>query len=229
MPTPLPRLTIEADGPSEPFARFADFVWPGVTPDLAVLANVDHTRTLARSRLLPEGDAQVRWVEYFEVDAVTEDGDPAGPLPSDLVRFDLSHALFAETGRWRPDDDRNLHRRGFGLPSVMHVGASVLPAATARATLDWCGRATLAVGEHRVEHRLLRLRIDQGGMQMDQWMAEGVGEIALGRSYGPFMRWMIGWAGGGKTLFGGVPAALASLDLPEPDLDREPAPVRGPL
>lgn len=227
----LPRLTIDAEGPSEGGIVLSDYVWLGATPDLAVHANVDDSRTLVRSRGLVEEDAapgaRVRWVEYFEIDAVTEDGDPAGPLPSDLVRFDLDATTFAETGRWRPDDDRNLHRRAFSLPMRLERGASVLPVAAARATLDWCGRARVRLGDQEAELDLARIRLEQGGMQMDQWLARGVGEIAMGRSYGPFIRWALAWAGGDRALFGGIPAEIAALSLPDPDLDREGAEVRG--
>lgn len=225
-PAPLPRLSIEVgDTPSLPEARLADFLWGGTSPDRALFGNVDGSRTLVRSRWV----GPTRWVEHFELDAVSEDGDRLGPQASDLVRFDLDRGVFAETGRWRAGDDTNLHRRAFPLPATMTRGASVIPVAGARATLEWCGEGLVAVGEERWSTPLLRLRVEQGGMGMHQWLAWGVGEVAMGRADGPFVRWLLGWEAGGERRLGGLPPEVRALELPEPDLEREGAEVRPPI
>ena len=205
-PTPLPRLEIDASGPSAPTARLADFIWPHPVPDRALHGASDGSRVLVQSRVHDQRGHQVRWVEHAEVEAGL-------PRRTELVRFDLDTSRFAETGRWRVDergdmDDHNLHRRAVVLPAVLTRGERVLPIPGAGLTLDWCGEAELRIGADVFRRRVIRLRMEQGGMRMDQWLAAGVGEIATGAAWGPFTRWMLAWAGDGRRWWGGVPESL---------------------
>ena len=168
---------------------------------------------LVRTRLVPSDAGAVRWVEHFEL-------TKQGALRTDLVRFDLDDTRFAETGRWREDDDRNLHRRPMVLPAEIRLEDRILPIPGARITLGWVGTGRLTSGGVTVERRLLRLCIEQGGVRMDQWFAAGIGEIATGPAYGPFGRWILGWEGGDERLFGGIGDVDVSA-IPEGDLDRE--------
>lgn len=220
---PLPRLSVDLVGESAPSARLADFLWRGTTPDLALHANTDHSRTLVRTRLLGEGEARVRWVEALELD---EEPDEDGVLPCVTTRFDLDPGRFAETGRWHPGSDSNLHRRAMVLPAELRLGERVLPVAGAGLTLEWCGLAELRVGGVTEALRVLRLRVEQGGVRLHQWLGEGVGELALGAADGPFTRWILAWEGGGATGFLPLDPALRRSPFPELDLEREGAPLR---
>ena len=117
----------------------------------------------------------------------------------------------------------NQHRRATVLPASMVVGVGALPVPGARITLAWVGQAKLVCGAHAVTHRCAKLAIEQGGLRMEQWLAEGVGELAVGPAYGPFGRWMVGWRGGGRTFL----HAPASVVLPDAELDEEGAPDVG--
>lgn len=220
---PLPRLSVDLVGESAPVARLADYVWAGAAPDLALHANTDHTRTLVRTRLLGGGDAGVRWVEALELD---EEPDEDGVLPCVTTRFDLGPTHFAETGRWRPGEDTNLHRRAMVLPAELRVGERLLPVAGAGLTLEWCGLAELVVGGAPEVLRVMRLRVEQGGVRLHQWLGEGVGELALGAADGPFTRWILAWEGGGARRFGALDPSLRAAAFPEPDLERDGAPFR---
>lgn len=212
----LPRLEIDASGPSAASARLADFVWPHPVPDRAIHAGADGSRALVQSRLLDDAGRRVRWVEHADIG-----GDEPGGIDhggdaihrTELVRFDLDATRFAETGRWRVDDrgemdDHNLHRHAVVLPAVMNLGERALPIPGAGVTLDWCGEAELRLGEETIRRRVIRLRMEQGGMRMDQWLAAGIGEIATGAAWGPFTRWLLAWEGDGRTWWGGVPPQL---------------------
>lgn len=210
---PPPRLDLDADGPSEPSARLADFIWGGADPDLG-LHGAGRDWWYTRSRLR-EG---VRWVETFEV-------EQSEVLLRERARWDLDATSFSETGRWMGDGP-NLHRRATVLPAVLQVGVAALPIPGARISLAWVGPARLRCGPHEVVHRCARLAIEQGGLRMEQWLAEGIGELAVGPAYGPFGRWMVGWRGGDRTFLHDPGAP----DLPEAELDEEGAPdvgVRG--
>jgi len=215
-----PRLELEATAPTEPSARLLDFVWSGAAPDLSLHGMGGGGWWLARTRLLdgPDGTA-VRWVENFEV-------DHGEAVPRDRARWDVDPSRFAETGRWQGDGP-NLHRRATVLPAVMKVGEGALPIPGARITLAWVGPARLSSAGREVEWRCARLLIEQGTVRMEQWLAEGVGEIAIGAAWGPFGRWLVGWEGGDRQLFGGVPSPWRELALPTLDEEEEGAPVRG--
>jgi hypothetical protein len=208
--TTPPRLDLEAAGPTEPEARLTDFVWSGPTPDLA-LHGAGRDWWLTRSRF----DGAQRWVETFELEA-------GEVVPRDRARWDIDAERFAETGRW-VGDGPNQHRRATVLPTVMRVGEGALPIPGARVTLAWVGPATLRSGPHEVTWRCLRLVIEQGGLRMEQWLAEGVGEIAVGPAYGPFGRWIVGWRGGDRTLL----HEFGAVDLGEVTLDEDGAPDVG--
>lgn len=212
---PLPRLDLDASAPSEPSARLADFVWAGATPDLALHALPGGGRLLTRS-WFADG---VRRVDQYAV----EHGD------AELVariRWDIDDRRFAETGRWMGPTGRNQHRRAMVLPAVMNVGEAVLPLPNARVTLAWVGVARLTLDGETFPRRCLRLYIEGGGARFDQWLAEGVGEVASGPAWGPFGSWLVAWAGGDQRWLLAVPDEVRHLALSEAEEPDDVAEVR---
>lgn len=199
---PHPRLDLDASAPSEGEARLADFTWAGPGEDRALFALPGEELLLVRTRR----EGPVRWVDQFRI----EGGEP---MHQATLRWDLTDQWFAETGRW-VEGSPNQHRRAMALPARMRVGEPVLPNPTARITLAWVGLARLRCGEHPAGLRCARLYIELPGARFDQWLAEGVGELATGPAHGPFGSWLIGWQGGDRRLFGGL-GRWAGVELPE--------------
>lgn len=213
---PHPRLELEASTPSEAEARLADFTWAGPGADRAVFALPGEDLLLVRTWR----EGSTRWVDQFRVERGL-------PLPHAIIRWDLDEPWFAETGRW-VDGSPNQHRRAMALPARMRVGEHVLPNPTARITLAWVGLARLRCGDRPAVLRCARLTIEAPGARFDQWLGDGLGELATGPAHGPFGSWIIGWQGGDRRLFGGV-GRWGEVVLPEVERPDDPAEIKAGL
>lgn len=157
-------------------ARLADFLWHGPGPDLA----------LWRPASRDEDWVTVSWIEGDRRTVVQIRRRHRAPV--DRLHFELGEERFIE----RDDAGEVL----FDLPAVMQVGVPT----EAGVTLEHVGPVRFTLGSYTEELRCIGL----GHGAKIQWLAEGIGELWLGERRGPPARWVIGWDGGGRRLFGGV-------------------------
>jgi hypothetical protein len=169
---------------------------------------------LIRSRVFESDGLRRRVMHQYRL-------DKAGLTTLDRIHFELGKDAFVEAARFRVRNGPNLLATPIRLPGRMAPDDEVAAMSGARVRLRWWGRARLCVvGRPSHEHEVICLLASQGKAQRLQWLAAGVGEIALGPADGPLDRWMIRWSGPNGALFGGVPKRFETLPLP-------PLPTRG--
>ena len=175
--------------PSEPSARLDAFLSSGARADLALWMDRQGETTLVRSRVRTEGGERTR----TRVRSTVHD---EAPRELDRVEFLLGVDVFVE----RTPDGLELT-----LPAVLHRNVPVRPRKDdpRTVTLRYAGLARLTLGAWIVERRAILLRLGEGEGAWDQWMVEGVGEVALGPADRPPDRWLVAWRAGdhGDTLF----------------------------
>ena len=71
----------------------------------------------------------------------------------------------------------------------------------------------LTVGAHQQSTEAIALLAAEGGQRRIQWLAEGLGAIALGPPRGSLEWWMVGAACGARSWLGGITPELATLPL----------------
>lgn len=127
----------------------------------------------------------------------------------DKTIFFMDETHFVESERYRSQQGPNLHRHPITLPRQLRVGQWHHPLQGARVCLAWAGLAQL---RHRdappVQRRVAALLAAQGRIRRLQWLAEDLGEIALGTPNEPFQWSLIAATVGGQEWLGGVPPAL---------------------
>ena len=175
-------LRIEPAGTSEPRARLEDFVWAGAAPDRAVWLHASGERWLVQSACSSGSEQRRRRVDQYSV--VGE-----RPRRVDRLHFLFEDERFVELG---PDASRR-----FELPAELKLRQPVSPGVT----LTHAGPARLRLGLKT--ETLDAIRLELGGTT--QWLGRGVGELWIGPSDGPPDRWLVGWEGGARKLFEGVP------------------------
>lgn len=150
-------------------------------------------------------------------EAVTRLGPAAVERALDTTVFEADAGRFSECERYRDRSGRNLHPAPITLPRevVRGVAYRPIPGFDATVTLTHAGPVRLRLGERTEVARALCLLASEGGQEREQWMVEGIGEVALGAP-GRFERWMLGFSSAsGRHLFGGAGAPFSSAVLPE--------------
>ena len=188
---------------SEGEARLSDFLFRGEGHDFAVHQREDGSRILVRS-LWCDGHRQLD--RYFL--------GPSGPRALDRLEFEIDDVHFAEVGSYRSRLGPNLHQRPIVLPAVPRLDVWNPVLVGARVRLAYAGMADLRLGSRRLEWKVLRLVVQQGDEEREQWLAHGIGEISLGRPDAAPEQWLTAWSGGGRSLLAEPPAALRSSTLP---------------
>jgi hypothetical protein len=183
-----PPLRIEPLGPSEDTARLADYLWPGEQPDRALWRCADGDRWRVTSRIEPIDGVEVRTVVQSSLR-----GDGGA---TDRLTFHLTPDRFVEL-----DPDGGVR---IALPGVLERGVEH-PFGGGAVHLAHAGPVRLLLGErtHRVAAIALTARV--GDATHVQWLGRGVGELLIGPVGGPPLRWLVGWRGGDRALFGPVP------------------------
>jgi len=177
-------------GPSGPRARLDAFVWRGARADLGIWTDRAGERFMVRSRVRRESDGVLR---RLRVRSIVE---PDAPRELDRTTFELHDDRFIELVPPLADAPA----RQLVLPAVLERDTPVHPEAVAGATvtLRYVGPTALELDGMRAERMALLLRLD-GATPMDQWMVEGVGEVALGPADGPARRWLAAWRAGDSS------------------------------
>lgn len=190
-------LPIAPAGPSERHARLADHVWRGAGWDLALHLAADGTGRVARSRT--QGETRELWHHRWP-----------GGAALDRTLFTVDETTFVEADRRRTRGGPNLHEAPIVLPARLTVGE---PVAAGGGTVTLLHAGPVRAGG--VAARGVCLEARQGGEVRHQWLLEGVGEVALGPPSGAWDRWLVRWTGGGRSLFGEMPAEIVAMRWPD--------------
>lgn len=149
----------------------------------------------------------------------TRDGDRWRAL--DRTRFFLDAETFTEAERHRSQRGANLHPFPICLPRELKLGEWHRPLPVGKVCLAWAGTALLRrPGVEPERCRVGALLAAEGRERRMQWLAEGLGEIAIGPPKGAFEWWLLGASNGEQHWLGGVPDGLLVLPrepLPEDD------------
>lgn len=146
----------------------------------------------------------------------------AGPALQAIDRTDfrLTDTEFAEESRHHSRAGDNLHASPIVLPVQLTRGQWHQPLPGGRVCLAWAGTVLLTVGAHQQSTEAIALLAAEGGQRRIQWLAEGLGAIALGPPRGSLEWWMVGAACGARSWLGGITPELATLPrLPLPLTD----------
>lgn len=200
-------LRVDPQQPGATTVAVAAYTWRGSACDVAVHAVAGGARRIARSRWSAPDRRELWHYEWRD-----------GRLSAlDHTVFHAGDGVFSEAERYRAAGGPNLHPRPIPLPAELRVGEAVAPwaDAPARVTLVYAGRVRLTQLDRVEEIDAIRLDATDGVVTRAQWLARGVGEIALGPPDGPWERALVAWSGGGDTLFGGAPAELVGARYPD--------------
>jgi len=176
-------LVITPQRPEGRPARLADYLCAGSDRASWRLRSGERWCVTSRCRAVEGGLVR-------EVAIASPDGTPI-----DRLEFTLTADRFVE----RAADGRLLA----DLPATLELHAPQ-PLSGGRVWLGFVGPAELRLGEARERIDVMALEADIEGERRVQWLARGIGELAIGPADGPFDRWLTGWQGGGRSLFGGV-------------------------
>ena len=179
-------------GPPEATVDVGALFWAGPEWDRARWRTAAGDTWLVRTRRVGGG----RDLEQARVTS-------AGLAALDVTRFELDEDTFAEVARYREAGGPNLHPAAIRLPRRLAVGEAhaALPGATV--TCTYAGAVRLVLDGATTEARGACLRAEAAGFAREQWLLEGVGEVAIGAP-GAWERWLVAWTGGERALFGGV-------------------------
>jgi hypothetical protein len=120
--------------------------------------------------------------------------------PSGRVIDRLEFLITAERFIERAADGRLL----VDLPANLELDQPHEVFETGALRLHYCGTVEAAVAGQREELDAIALLAELEGTRRIQWLALGIGELALGSPGAGFDRWLTGWQGGDQSLFGGV-------------------------
>ncbi len=179
-------LCVSAVAPSGTSARLDSFVYADEKPDRAIWFDTNGDRFAVRSHVVLKDGVRVRT-------RVRSVRSGTAWRPVDRQVFELHPERFVElptgTGLEAP----------LVLPAELQVGESHRPHPTdpRTVTLRHVGAVRLVLGD-LVEERIgIALRLS--GLDSDpweQWLVEGIGEVALGPADQSPRRWLVGWRSG---------------------------------
>lgn len=180
-------------------------------PVVTLLARADGPHDLAVSATDRSG-----WRDLVRY---TRDGDSWRAL--DRTRFFVDGVHLTEAERYRSQRGPNLHPVPIRLPRQLKLGEWHRPLPEGKVCLAWAGRARLhSPGRPALCCRVAALLAAEGKARQLQWLAEGIGEIAIGPPRGAFRWWLAGASSGPQQWLGGISDVLLSLPrspLPEED------------
>ncbi len=201
----LPPLLCHPLGPSLPHAHLPDFLWVGEGWDLSTFEGEKGESLFFQSQTTQEEDGWVRGLwNFLVVDGIAKTLDFTG--------FSWDEHTFAEDVRRRHEGGPNLHPAPLYLPTTLHLHHIYRPAVGAQVSLTFVGPGRLSRGDRRADGlTLLCLTARQGPRVVHQWMAKGIGEVALLTEGGIALRGITGfWAPGAEPLLlGGDPGVSA--------------------
>jgi hypothetical protein len=221
---PTPRLELLRTGASLPGARLERYFHARAEAFALFAAADDAAQRLVRVRWRAQA-ADGLWI----VDAYAlQNGRVVRAL--DRTVFGADAESFAELGRQRERGGPNLHAEPIRLPAELRLAEWCAPFAgepEARVRLEHAGVVELRLGEAVAARQAICLRAEQAGIVREQWLVEGVGEVALGAPDQPFERWLLGYASStGTGLFSAPEAGLRTGPwprLPEPGASGAPS------
>jgi len=196
-------------GASRPEARLADH-FHGVLGDLAVFDGPGG-RSLARTTVRMRGGSTYWLVERY---AVSDEG-ALGAL--DRTLFCADAAGFSELAQHRSADGPNLHAAPIRLPATLLLGQwhTPWPDVDAAVRLEHAGPVVLQLRAQTARVDAVCLRARQGGDERVQWLARGVGEVAIGASDDALERWLVGYrSDDGRVVLADVDARLRHAERP---------------
>lgn len=129
----------------------------------------------------------------------------------DRTDFRLTEAEFVEEGRYHSQAGRNLHAAPIVLPAELTRGQWHHPVPGGRVCLAWAGPVLLTIGAHQQATEAIALLAAEGRQRRLQWLAEGLGEIALGPPTGALQWWMTGATSSERRWLGGITPSVASM------------------
>ena len=173
-------LTISTLQPSEPTAQLANYFCRRTAPDFGLHRRTDGSRVLVRSTF----DGARRTVERF----LMLENFKLKAL--DRTLFHIDDDRFAETESYRSEQGPNLHAFPIELPGSLVLDQWHVVHPGARVRLGFVGMAQLQWEQKSRSHKVLQLVAQQASVVREQWLAEGVGELALGTHQGSFQQWI---------------------------------------
>ena len=179
-------LIITPQEPSGPSALLVEYLWTGPGSDRAAWTHRsgERWRTTSSCRSTPAGLRRSLTVT-----------SPSGRR-IDQLEFLITRSRFVE----RAADGRLLA----DLPATLALEQPAPLGDTGEVRLQFCGEVEAALGTRRERLEAIALSARVEGTRRIQWLARGIGELALGSPAGGFDRWLTGWEGGDRILFGGV-------------------------
>lgn len=221
-PSPLLPLELERLGDEAGEIELADFFYPRETC-WALQARADGSCTFVHA-VARQDPPCTRWsVRQFTLRAGADRSPTGRPQASftiekalDTTVFEASREEFVERERYRDSSGTNLHLSPIVLPARLRPGVEHRPfqGSTASVALGYVGKVLLKLGAQSEAVRAACLLAREGDEEREQWMVQGMGEVALG-SCGTFQRWLLGWSSESRRqLFGGAGPALAPETFP---------------
>ncbi len=193
-------LVVTPLAPCGTSARLDAFVYEGEEPDRAIWLDRDGERFAVRSKVGHKDGVRVRT-------RVRSVRDGTGWRPVDRQIFELHEDRFVEL----PSGDKPGFDVPLVLPAELRVGEPHRPHPTdlRTVTLRYVGPVRLTLGGLTDERVGIALRLEGPDQDpWEQWLVEGVGEVALGPAEHEPHRWLVGWRGSGsKALFSGADQA----------------------
>lgn len=177
--------------PSADRARLDAYLWAGERADMGIWFERSGDKMMVRSRVRigPDGvRRRLRVRSHLGEDA---------PRELDRTTFELHADRFVELPPLAADGEQ----RRLELPAELTRDAPCTPdsGSSMQVTLLFAGTARLEVAGVEAERRAVLLRLGEPGAGWDQWMVEGIGEVAIGPAGEPPQRWLVAWRAGDQS------------------------------
>jgi len=172
-------------------ARLDAYLWSGERADMGIWFDRAGVKVMVRSRVRVGQDGVRR---RLRVRSHLGDGSPT---ELDRTTFELHPERFVELP---PPTAAGVQRRlELDAELVREVPCTPESGSALQVTLLFVGRVRLEVAGVQAERRGLLLRLGEPGAGWDQWMVEGVGEVAIGPAGEPPHRWLVAWRAGDQS------------------------------
>lgn len=177
-------LTITPGASTDRPARLADYLCPDSDRSTWSLLGGERWAVRSSTRSTASGRIRTVWV-----------CNPSGG-PIDRLDFLLTEDRFVERGA-----DGTLLA---DLPAVLEPDHTYPLGRAGTVQLTFVGAAVAELAGLSEQLEVIALEADVEGHRRVQWLARGIGELALGPVGGDLDRWLTGWQAGDRRLFGGV-------------------------